>query len=634
MCGIFGFSSNKTSCDIGSNIINNMAKVLGHRGPDDTGFTCANDFWLGNVLLSVVDIGRGHQPFKLTHQGRTYYCVFNGEVYNYIYLQTELKARGFHFKTMCDTEVVLAAFSCWGLEAFSKFVGQWAVAIWDETTKTLHLSRDPFGIKPLYFWHENDFLAFASEPKALFVHPKVSKSPEHKAIIEYFVHGFAFAAGYATGSRSFYRNVKTLPAGHYLKWQKGANPVIRQYFQLPIGQEFSADERNEIVKYVRESVEESIISCLMGDAPIGVALSGGLDSSIITSVTSRFFKKQGKAPLLAACIEYETQSVNEDMDAALILARYLASKAPLNLVTTTMKSEDYLDDLDRMLFHFDEPQWEVKQLAMFKNYETLKRHGAKVVLTGEGADELFFGYYHKFPGFLNPVINSSDELFDLWKRRLPIVKRLIAKDYHESLEPLMRESIFNYCKKYEGLKLEPARKMQCWYIHTFLPWLLLDNDRCSMAHSLEGRFPYLNRQVFEIALKIPVFLQIVDQHGLEKLILRDAFKDVLPPEIWRYRKKSPLPSPVSPVYYKILAKALKQAISDAPHEVWNILDKNGVKNFSEQYSQAVEQVLKEVGFSGLDDTLVAYLRFQDDWSIRMPQAFGLLCLLRWWALNF
>ena len=632
MCGIFGFSSKK---DINSQaILDQMKKLLEHRGPDDFGTYTDEKFCIGNVLLTIVDIGNSHQPFIKEWRGEKYICVYNGEIYNYRNLRNELKKLGMVFKTDCDTEVVVAAFAAWGEKALERFDGQWAVAIWCVNRKRLFLSRDPFGIKPLFYWHSNGGFGFASEPKALFAHPDIVKRPNLDAIAEYFLHGYAFASGYATSSRSFYEGVHSVPPGNYLLWEKGKALKIKNYFQLPLGNEFLPYEISDVVKTLRSRVEESVCGCLMGDVPVGVALSGGVDSSIITAVAAREMQRNSMSPLLASCITYDGQMHNEDAEHARLLADSLANTYPINLVYSRLNSEHYLDDLDRMIRHFDEPHWEIKQLAMFYNYRTLKQNGAKIVLTGEGADELFLGYYHEFPGFRNPEISSADTLRDLWGKRIPFVDSLLAGNTEERLHYLMDIAIDKFYIPYAVNKVDSARCMQGWYLHTFLHWLLIDNDRCSMAHSLEGRFPYLNRLVFEVALRIPTSLQIGDEHGREKLLLREAFKSILPEMIWKKRKKAPLPSPTKLSFHEIISRAFEQAVAEVPNDIWNVIDKKRVVELVADYEKAIHSLSKNGGSEAGGNHLTQYLSLHETWQLRTPHMFGLLTLLRWWTLNF
>ena len=198
----------------------------------------------------------------------------------------------------------------------------------------------------------------------------------------------------------------------------------------------------------------------------------------------------------------------------------------------------------------------------------------------------------------------------------------------------MNEAVSRFYQPLMGQGIEPARAMQCWYLATFLHWLLIDNDRCSMAFSLEGRFPFLNRRVFELALRIPASAQLGGELGEEKLALRHAFRDVLPESIWRHRKKAPLPSPMLLTFHARLRDGLSAAISKVPEDIWSIMDRGAAVSLLDQYATAIRrlELAGETGAGG--EHLTRYLRLDEAWSVRTPQIFGLLTLLRWWTIQF
>jgi asparagine synthase (glutamine-hydrolysing) len=631
MCGIAGFAR---SAEWGDREIAGMLHRIAHRGPDDSGVYIDDAIAIGNTLLAIVDIGRGHQPMVRQYGQRTLACVYNGEIYNYRELRKTLEDHGFRFETSCDTEVALAAFAEWGPDAVTRFDGQWALAVWDVQARRLWLTRDPFGIKPLFFHRHGEGLAFASEPKAILSLPDVPRRPDTDAIAEYFVHGFAFAAGYSLNHRSFFAGIESLPPGHELTWTRESGVAIHHRFHYPAEPEFTASELADVPDMLGAALTESVEASMMGDAPIGVALSGGLDSSVIAAVAAHKNAADGNAPLLASCISYRSQARNEDAEHARLLADWLGPTAPIRLVFSTMDPDCYLADLDSMIRHFDEPHWEVKQLAMFNNYRMLKNEGATVVLTGEGSDELFFGYFHRFPGFKSPVLRSAADFRNVWRQRLPVVQRLLRDASVDRLAGLQELAIERHYVPSAAQGLGPERCMQHWYLATFLHWLLLDNDRCSMAFSLEGRFPFLNRRVFETALRIPPAAQIGGDLGEEKLMLRQAFRQALPESIWRHRRKAPLPSPLKLSFHQLIETALRDNIVNADPAVWEVLDRDGVEAVLSAYSARIAALAAAGAEQDGGEELTKYLRLDEPWSVRTPHAFGLLSFFRWWHMNF
>ncbi|MFN7914558.1 MAG: asparagine synthase (glutamine-hydrolyzing) [Vicinamibacterales bacterium] len=632
MCGIAGFSADPQTGH--GHQLGRMLDAISYRGPDGRGTYSDEDISIGSLLLAIVDVRRGHQPFIRTFDGRKFVGVVNGEIYNYRQVRTELAQLGLQFSTDCDSEVAVAAFAVWGTAAAERLDGQWALALWDAGTRQLLLSRDRFGIKPLFYYQRDGFLAFASEPKALLALPNVPRRPNVTSIREYFLHGFAFAAGYSLSHRSFFEGIHSLPPGHVLRWTAGGAVKLVRQLSPPVIAPFNEAELADAPDRLLDALQRSTQDAMMGEAPVAVALSGGLDSSIIATVAATELARRGESPLLASCIRYRTQGSNEDAEHATLLRDWLDGQAPVDLVFSTMDPASYLHDVDDLVDHFDEPHWEVKQLAMFNNYRCLRSHGAKVVLTGEGADELFFGYYHRFPGFKNPVLRSADDLRTAWANRLPSVEALLAGSDENSLRGLQDEAIDRIYRPAVAAGADPDQAMQQWYLATFLHWLLLDNDRCSMAFSLEGRFPFLSRDVFELALRIPPRVQVGDDLGGEKLVLRQAFKGLLPEGIWKSRKKAPLPSPLGLQFHRLIAKALQVAIDDAPPDVWDVLSRDGAKALWVGYAGAVDDLERRGALAAGGEELTRYLRLDEPWSVRTPHAFGLLTLLRWWRRNF
>jgi asparagine synthase (glutamine-hydrolysing) len=271
---------------------------------------------------------------------------------------------------------------------------------------------------------------------------------------------------------------------------------------------------------------------------------------------------------------------------------------------------------------------------MFNNYRNLKANGAKVVLTGEGADEMFFGYYHRFPGFKNPMIRSADEFRTVWGGRLPLARSLLANTTVADLEDLRDLAIDRFYAPIAAAGADPDRCMQCWYLSTFLHWLLIDNDRCSMAFSLEGRFPFLNREIYELAFRIPPSAQLGSNYGEEKLTLRNAFKEFLPEEIWHHRKKAPLPSPLKLAFHITIRDALSQSVREAPEEIWDVLDRDGVTALLAAYAARIAKLENAHAYEDGGEDLTRYLSLNEPWEVRTPHVFGLLTVFRWWKINF
>jgi asparagine synthase (glutamine-hydrolysing) len=611
-----------------------MVRELAHRGPDGQAVVSVGPATFGVARLSIVDRATAHQPMTLSYGGQQGLIAYNGEVYNFKQLRSEFEALGLQFHRNSDTETVLGGHLALGIQAVQQFDGMFAYAVWEEPRGRLVLLRDRFGIKPLFYVDLGHTLLFASEPKAFFCHPSLQRHPNFTAILEYFLHGAAFAAGYTTADRSFFKGVKALPPGHSLTWTpSGESKLIRYWSPLDEMPTLRTDE-NGAREELGDNMSQSVQSMLMGEVPVGTALSGGLDSSLITAEAAHAMSE----PLVSACITYRATADDGDAHHASLLSRQLNEKKADShrLEFTYLPEATYLDALDEMVRAFDEPHWEPRQLAMFANYRTLAQSGRTVVLTGEGADELFFGYYQKFPGFRSPAIASAAGFADLWRERLPLVRGLFSPAFNSGLfsdslaNDLIDSSVSTYLTPYWEATGDRLRAVQSWYLHTFLPWLLLDNDRCSMAHSIEGRFPFLSRQIVSLALQSPPEWNIPSFGSPgEKLLLRQAAAGRLPVEIWRDRAKSPLPIPNNSSYAAAIVRRLRLEIEIADPDIWQILDRARLLAMVEEFEHRMRSLGAESG-----EALTSYIALGAVSRVRTAELFALLTFLRWYDLYF
>jgi asparagine synthase (glutamine-hydrolysing) len=634
VCGICGNVAQRRPADEREAIVSRMVKILGHRGPNQQGLVSDGIASLGAARLSIVDRAGGKQPFELGFHGNRGFLVYNGEIYNFSQLRSQLATQGIQFNTRCDGEAVLAAHLCWNLRAVDKFDGMFAYAFWHPESSRLLLVRDRLGIKPLFYADFGDELVFASEPKALFCHPRIAARIDPNSVLEYFLQGFAFASGYTTQDRSFYQGIRCLPPGHFLQW--GPEGSIQTTYWSPLmhlGDDLvSHDEAQE---ELRSAVSCSVREMLMGEVPQGTALSGGLDSSIITSEAAQATNGQ----IVSACITYREDHSDPDAHHAELLSSYLNHERslPHELLFTEISQYHYLDSLDELVCAFDEPHWEIRQLAMFENYRTLANAGRTVVLTGEGADELFFGYYWKFPGF-RPVLSGPDDFVGNWRQRIPFVRALLAPAFRSGLisgdapDMIIDSTVREYLVPYWRETGDQLRAVQCWYLHTFLRWLLMDNDRCSMAHSLEGRFPFLSQRLVSLALRMRPEWNIGSNNGVmpEKVLLRNAFRDSLPSAIWQHRAKSPLPVPLATSYHRLVADRLAEEVQKASARVWEFLDKNTVLRLLREFRTLVAQVRSQRD-GGL--LLTEYIPLGEQMAVRTTHLFAILTLIRWHELR-
>jgi asparagine synthase (glutamine-hydrolysing) len=494
-----------------------MLGALWHRGPDGYGQISCGDATLGATRLAIVDPAAGAQPMA----GAGRFVVYNGEIYNHAALRAELEALGHVFRTRSDTEIVPAAHAQWGPNAALRFDGMFAYAIHDPATGELLLVRDRFGIKPLYWQSMPDGgLAFASEPKALLALDGGRGRPDYLGLASIFAHGAAFPAGCEAGERTCFEGVQAVPAATVVRFRNGTM-VSHRYWSFADARRTPFTNPGEAREALEAAFVSSVRACRQGDAQIGACLSGGLDSSLITAE----LVGQGQTSLAAATITYRSDFNDPDAAAAKVVATHLGDAVDHRF--TWLPLETYTHDIDTLVRAFDEPCWEPRKLGMLNNYRTLRAAGCKIALTGEGADELFFGYYPRFEGWRPPAMKSSADFAALWRSKLGPTRTLLAPAFAAGL--VQEQALYAVVDDAVARWLAPAWKdpedrvfaVQGWYAQTFLHWLLADNDRFGIAFSVEGRFPFLTNEMVDVALRIPLEWSLPGAGGLsDKAALR------------------------------------------------------------------------------------------------------------------
>jgi asparagine synthase (glutamine-hydrolysing) len=566
MCGIAGCitqSSSRASGRIGA-----VLDSLQHRGPDDQGWLFysrgqvrlgrdrneadqSGEVMLLHRRLSILDLSRaGWQP--MGRDGR-YYIVYNGEIYNYVELRKELEELGQRFESQSDTEVLLAAYEEWGTQALPRFTGMFAFALLDVRQRRVLLARDFFGIKPLYYCESPDGVAFASELNTLFQLVDVKRSIDPHNLLLYLRHGLS-----DHGSATLLKGFQQLPAAHYLEisvdepsvegpicyWQPKLQPAIKISF------EDAAEE-------LRHLFLESIRLHLRSDVPIGTALSGGIDSS---SIVACMRKAEPELDIHAISYIAESSRLSEEKWIDIVGK---ATRAQVHKVR--VRPSDLARDLDALLLAQQEPFGSTSVYAQFRVFQLAREHGIKVMLDGQGADELLGGYrycvsarlaslirQHKFTDLVRLLRGASHEPNSdaLWlilcsadylvpKSLQAPLRALIAKELtpkwvkaswfnRHGVDP----SNVNYCPNPEVLRHTLIRTL----FVTSLPHLLRYEDRNSMAFSIESRVPFLTPQLAEFMLSIPEEY-IVSRDGTTKAIFRRAMRGIVPDSILDRRDK-------------------------------------------------------------------------------------------------
>lgn len=633
MCGIAGLISSKRNQLERERIVAGMVEALAHRGPDERAVVSGGSATFGVARLSIVDRLAGRQPMAGRFGKEHGLLAYNGEIYNFLELRKQLEREGFAFGTQSDTEVLLAAHLIWGAGVVKRLDGMFAYAFWDAPRSRLLLARDRLGIKPLYWVDFGDELAFASEAKALFRYTRLSPAPDTTSVLEFFLYGSAFSFGHLTGDRSIFARVCQLAPGHLMTWDAGSGRREAYWSLAECLGPVLTDERA-----AQEELEGMITSSVrrmhMGEVPVGTSLSGGLDSSLLTAAAAR----ESEDELVSASITYSPNFDDPDVRHAILLSNHLNRQRPGShrLEYTYLRPETYLESVDDLVLACDEPNWETRKIGLLQNYRTLARAGPTVVLTGEGADELFFGYYHRFNAFYDQAVTGPRDFGGIWEagadwtRALlrPALTRGVIKD--DLVNDLINQSVSSYLTPYWRLTGSRLRAVQCWIIQTFLPWLLKDNDRLSMAVGLEGRFPFLSNKLVSFALRLPPgWNYALEGVSREKLLLRRAASGLLPKEIWRDRVKSPLPSPEAAPYQVRLAERLALEVEKATDEVWETLDEHLVRGMTDAFRLQVRS-----GSGCSSRSPITHLHLGRPVVFGVPHLFAILTFLRWHGLYF
>ncbi|MBD2297077.1 asparagine synthase (glutamine-hydrolyzing) [Nostoc sp. FACHB-190] len=563
MCGIGGIVSFHTS-EINLQILTGMSASLKLRGPDDLGFLG----WSGKTpvqisrnpevlrgsriclfhrRLSILDLtSAGWQPMA-TPNGR-YYIVFNGEIYNYLELQTQLQALGYKFQSHSDTEVLLAAYAQWGVKALTQLVGMFAFAILDTWENTLFLARDFFGIKPLYYTYWQDGIAFASEIKALLQIPGVNRDVNHQRLYDYLYSGLT-----DYGGETLFANIKQLPSSHFLKisLDKPQHPEISCYWQLDINQNLDIT-LTEAKAHLRHLFLENIQLHLRSDVPIGAALSGGIDSSAIVMAMRHLQGEKLQLHTFSYIASDPNLSEEQWIDTV--------TGAGATVVHKVQPSpEELVTDLNKLIELQDEPFGSTSIYAQYRLFQMAKAANIKVMLDGQGADELLGGYRPYLAarlasllrqgqwGSANQFLQKATKLSNTNHQKLILraLGLLLPSSLQASIRQLIKKDVIpNWLSRDWFIKHELIPKTyqskQCpeilraelhqALIKSSLPMLLRYEDRNSMAHSIESRVPFLTPALVNFVFALPEEF-IIANDGTSKAIFRQAMRGIVPDTI-------------------------------------------------------------------------------------------------------
>lgn len=573
MCGhVSIFYKNDRHHSSMDEIIRNASDSIFHRGPDDVGYFNNDRVSLGFRRLSIIDVQNGHQPFEMNKMA----MVFNGEIYNYLELKEGLKDKGYNFKTDSDTEVLLTAYLDMREGVLDNLVGMYSFIIWDDDEQCLFGARDIFGIKPLYYTETDDFFAFASEYKSL-IELLDNKDIDRGSLQKYL------SFQYSTGEDTLFDGIKKILPGHYFKI-KNNKMIIQKYYK------FEYTNSGQVTKDdVYNTICNSVKSHMISDVEVGTFLSGGIDSSIIAAIASKINPK-----IKSFSVGFGIDGYNE-----IDVAKKTADELGIENIQINVSQSDYIRELPNIVRLLDDPLADPSAIGIYFLSKEASKH-VKVVLSGEGADELFGGYnIYKEYYSLKPFLNMPDRINSVVNKLAKSMPNIKGKNYMLRASTPLKDRYIGNAKifensevqklvgcydqkyKYENITKEIYEQalekgydyvttMQYVDMNTWLPGdILLKGDKMSMGASIELRVPFLDKNVFELSKKLSLNQKVTRKQS--KVLLRDAFNDIVPKHVVQKRKLG-FPTPIRVWLKQDLGDVVRKTINDA--NVDEIIDKN------------------------------------------------------------
>lgn len=602
MCGITGiYYIDHRQAD--PNLLERMMDPIKHRGPDDRGCYLEGSLGLGHLRLSIIDLSpAGHQP--MSNEDGSAWITYNGEVYNYVELMSELQSAGHLFKSKTDTEVIIHAYEEWGEECLNRFNGMFAFAIWEKKINRLFCARDRFGIKPFYYYFDGKVFLFASEIKALLKSGVVQSKPNNPIIFDYLAYAYLDHT-----EDTFFEGVKQLMPAHSLILENG-RLHIKKWWDLVRGSESpfrirsSASKDKEYATKFYEILLDSIRLHLRSDVPIGTCLSGGLDSSSIVCIANKLMFSNNNVNISERQKTFSSCFNDHKYDERKYVHSVLnQTKAEPNFVF--LKGEDLFDILSKVIWHQDEPFGSTSIVAQWYVMEEASKK-VKVLLDGQGADELLAGYHGYFGGLYSDLLKKF-QLFKLLKEIIyykiihnhfqPYVFSNIARAFlPPSLISLIRGKISHtiewmdesFQKKYKRSfgysdKFETNLDNQLYSILTKygLPALLHYEDRNSMAFSIEARVPFLDYRLVEFMFSLSSDQKI--RNGTTKIVLRNAMKGILPENVRMRQDKMGFGTPEDVWFGTILKEKILEIFYSRSFKERGYFNIDGIKKEFEQH---------------------------------------------------
>lgn len=608
MCGIAGFYSHALAGEKKQETLKRMLAQIKHRGPDESGTLHSRHAGMGNVRLNIIDLAGGTQP--VADESERFWIVFNGEIFNYLELRAELEQKGCRFRTNSDTEVLVQLYATYGKKGLNKLNGQFAFAIWDKVSESLFLARDRVGIRPLFYTHQNGHFVFGSEIKALFQFPLITPEVNTKALKQLFTFWAPLSPN------TFFKEVFEVPPGHFLEFRNGKIKVER-YWQLTFaGQQNGSfsDTREQF----RELLKDAVALRLRSDVPVAAYLSGGLDSTATTSLIKEL-QPQNLQTFSIGFEDKDYDETNYQQEAS----TFLNTQHKRFSCTNQQIGETF----PKVIWHTEVPIIRTAPAPMYILSKMVRENNIKVVITGEGADEMLGGYnifketlirhfWAKEPDSklrplllkkLYPYIPYIRDAqpgmlrmffgYELSKTDSPFYSHLIRWHNTSRLQNYLSEEIRAKYKNDDPMEevgamlpndfrhYSPLEKAQWLEIQLFMSGYLLSSqgDRMAMANSVEGRYPFLDHRIIEFSARLPEKYKL---NGLnEKYLLKKTMENKIPQSIAQ-RSKQAYRAPAQHMLGKNTASPkILEVMQKAQIEAYNLFDAQKVEQLAQKFSK-------------------------------------------------
>ncbi|ANE47132.1 asparagine synthase [Paenibacillus swuensis] len=605
MCGITGWIDWKKDLTHYPSILENMTETLANRGPDASGTWISSHCAFGHRRLSVIDPENGAQPMVRKAGDDTYTLVYNGELYNAPELRKELEARGHTFRTNCDTEVLLVAYIEWGRACLDRFNGIFAFAIWNEKEQHVFMARDRLGVKPLFYAHDNGTFLFGSEPKAILSHPSVQPEISREGLAEIFIVGPARTPGHGV-----YEHLAELKPGHFLVYDR-SGVRVSSYWSLESHEH--EDDLDTTIAKVRELLIDTVERQLVSDVPVCSLLSGGLDSSALTSIAVSYYNETGQGIVPTFSVDYldndkhfKSSAFQPNADAPWI-AR-MTEHLSTNHTYVEFDTPELVAALKDAVRARDLPGMADVDASLLLFCREIKKK-ATVAVSGEAADEIFGGYpwFHReealnagtFPWALSTKERGALLSPDLLAWVKP--EEYIGERYRQAIDEV---------PKLVGEAGQKARMREMSYLNItrFMPTLLDRKDRMSMYAGLEVRVPYTDHRLVEYVFNIPWEMKVAGDR--EKGLLRKSLTGILPDDVL-YRKKSPYPKTHNPNYLTAVKEWVMEILDDPSSPLLQFINVPKIKALAN--SDATQFNMPWFGQLMTGPQLFAYLGQVDTW---------------------